>query len=191
MTGNEKPFWRSEPLSDDERALWDEVARAHAACVFRNNASSHVLIQASIASCDYTKGLAAALMSLGGMHGPIEQAMGILTGGGPEAANRYISFGLKVPGWGNSFVKGAHDPLWVRVDEILFEKFSRIHELISATTAMLHKLGKKVFPNPSIYTAALAVALELPAPLAVWLFIKARLDGWTELVWKSSYGGAV
>lgn len=190
QAGTEQPFWRSEPLSDGERALWQAVERAHSACVWRDNTSSVAVLQAATGSGDYTKAVAAALMTLGGRHAPIEQSMGILVmADSVKAAHSFLAAGLKVPGWGNSFIKGGPDKSWDEVDKLLAKHFERIHSKIVAVTTYLHERGKKVFPNPSIYTAALALILKVPAPMAPWLFVRARLDAWTELICRSSYGG--
>jgi hypothetical protein len=46
---------------------------------------------------------------------------------------------------------------------------------------VLHQSGKHLNPNPSAYTAAVAIVVGLPAPLTPYLFIAARLDSWCNL----------
>lgn len=161
----------------------DSVFAAHRASVFRDNPSTLALKLAAAGSGDYCKSLTAALSTLGEVHGPIEQTVIFLSHAQPqEVAKAELLAGRKVPGWGSSFSKGKKDPLWDRVDWQLQDKFNELYAKLEAVTETLHAVGKVVYPNPSAYTAATAIALRLPAKIAPWIFVRGRLDGWSELL---------
>jgi citrate synthase len=98
------------------------------------------------------------------------------------AAASLINAGMRVPGWGNSFIKDGPDSGWAEVDRVLLEHYLETHAKIVGVTEFLHARRKKIFPNPSIYTAATALILGLPPVLAPYLFIAGRLNAWTDLI---------
>ena len=51
---------------------------------------------------------------------------------------------------------------------------------IDAITQYLDRHGKHLFPNPSCYTAAVALALEIPRYAVGEILIRGRLRAWTE-----------
>jgi citrate synthase len=171
-------FWREDPLNESEVALLDAVLKAHDASARRDNISTVNLKNAAIGSGRYTNALVAALSSIGGPHGPVLEAMGFIDGG---RVDEYLDFGFKIPGWGNSFVKGQPDPIWSDVDSLLNEHWKAMHSRLEAVTKELHGAGKNVFPNPGGYTAAAALILGLPAEIASWLFVAGRLNAWSEM----------
>jgi citrate synthase len=170
-----KPFWREEPLTDAEAELLAAVYQAHAYSAGRNNCSSAAFWNSWHGSHDFTKALTGALSTLGGPHAPLREAINVLKGD-------YYAPPLKIPGWGNSFVRGAPDPIWHEVSVCLHNHFPEIADDIERITNELHARGKKVFPNPSCYTAACCIALRIPAHLAPWLFVSARLDAWAGML---------
>ena len=176
-----QPFWRKEPFSDEARNLLDELTLAHEASAQRQNISTFTFQNVAQGSGDYTRGLAAALLSLGGIHAPLEQTMELLRDARADAtAADMVDSGLLVPGWGNSFVKGMKDPLWIHVDAALHKDFEPLWDRLESVTAVLHGMDVMIYPNPSAYTAAAALAVGLPDHLAAYLFVVGRLDGWTS-----------
>lgn len=173
------PFWRETPLSTAESLLLELVHEAHVASCGRHNVSRDLFEAGAFGSGSYVNGLIAALASLGGPHGPIEQTVAVLQD--PDQIGQMLAFGGKVPGWGNSFEKGHKDPLWLTVDECLKLNFSEMSTRLESITDELHRAGKNLYPNPSAYTSATALIVGLPARTAAYLFIHARLDGWTKL----------
>jgi citrate synthase len=179
-------FWREAPLNEAEAKLLQLTLDAHAASAQRDNISSVVLVNTAIGSGELTKALSAALATLGGAHAPLEQTHAVLTleplghNGGEHP----------IPGWGNSFVKGAPDPIWKDVDAQLGEVAPEVYTSIVRITSQLHDAGKLVWPNPSAYTAAVGIALGLPAPLLSWLFIQGRLAVWTLIFQNVTKGAA-
>jgi citrate synthase len=83
----------------------------------------------------------------------------------------------RVPGWGNAFVKGRPDPIWTPVEERLpIAQRAQIERV----TLTLHAHGKLLFPNPSCFTAAVALTMRLPREITPYLLICGRLGTWTH-----------
>ena len=180
-----RAFWRDKPLNAAEQALLRAVFAAHAVSARRENISTFVLQNAARGSGSYTQALAAALNSLGGPHAPVAAVMEFLDPPSQAMVEKYLEEGRKVPGWGNSFVKGQPDASWYWVDTILGEEWPELARRMRQVTQRLHAAGKIIFPNPGGYTGAAALALGLPKAVAPWLFVAGRLEAWTEIVLKS------
>lgn len=179
------PFWRPlAPLSPAEVDLLNAVALAHGRSVMRQNASSDAVFLASRASGDYTKAIAAALMTLGGAHAPLAETMRVLKN--PELSGYLMKSGRKVPGWGNTFVRGEPDPLWSEVAAALAAADSDLTARIDGITGAFHAAGKNIFPNPSAYTAAAALVVGMPASVSPFLFVSSRLEAWSALYLEQS-----
>jgi len=165
-----------------------ELMRAHDAahdqCARRQNPSTAALIQVAHGNGTFANAVAAAMLTLGGKHGPLTQTQQFLerTITLPAVhAHTIMREGGLVPGWGNSFVKGEHDSIWADVDCLLQDHQPGLSKTIASVTDVLHRLGKKVYPNPSCYTAACAIVMGIPASACSMLFLKARLQAWTEI----------
>ncbi len=172
-----QPFWKSQEIfSVDERRLVEELFVAHHKSAMRENASSTALRIAHNASGSFTKGVVAALSSIGGPHGPIEATYDFLERGN---VRRWLELGLKIPGWGSSFP--LPDPDWKIFEDRLACDFRNVYDRIKDITCDLHDAGKEVLPNPSAFTAATAKAIGLPKHLSPILFIYGRLSAWGEL----------
>ena len=173
-------FWRTEPLSGWEELLLKALVAAHHASAFRDNPSSIAVAQAAAGSGQLEKAIAAGLMTIGGRHGPLRESAELLLLDDPAFAAKQIVYrGRKVPGWGGAFQKDAPDPIWSEVKELLSP--SQMADKLNAVTTQLHLLKKPVYPNPSGYTAAVAILIGLPASLTPYLFIASRLTAWTQL----------
>lgn len=169
-------------------ALYKAVAEAHRLSAFRDNVSSNIIKNVSVGSDSYTSAIAAAILSIGGQHAPIHQTMQILEQDTPwNKVENILDQHHLVPGWGNGFVKGKEDPLWEPVD-LALKPFTDLYIKIWNVTDTLHDLGKFVYPNPSCYTAALALLMGIPKESAAVLFISFRLPSWTEIWNKSKLG---
>lgn len=181
---NWKPFWRDEPLTDSEQALLDNTFSAHAQSAFRTNVSSETALITAAGSGSYTQAIAGAILSTGGHHAPLIETYRLLEDRSTMIKRCWemLRRGDKVPGWGNSFVKGAKDPLWIVVDELLKIGWPDCTQNLDEVTRFLHENRKNVFPNPSAYTATVAIALKMPAELCPWLFIRGRLDWWSKIL---------
>jgi citrate synthase len=151
---------------------------AHAKSAYRENPSSTAVFLTGRASGDYAKAMASALLTLGALHAPIEATYSLLASESPEIRALDIMMARsKVPGWGNSFVKGRADEMWCEVNSILMDH--PIHKAIDAVQSVMDEKG--IYPNPSCYTAASAIALGIPKRSAAWLFVNSRLAVWTRI----------
>src|SRR6266850_6774369 len=172
-----QPFWRSEPLSQAEQNLLVLLFKAHDASTYRPNVSSEMIINACIGSGEYLKAIPAALLTLGGLHGPILQAYALLDSEYSKSiAQSILANRQKIPGWGSSFQKnGEKDPIWSDFEDALCLNNAGLGARIGQITKILWESGKKIQPNPGCYTAACAIALRIPASVSPWLFIQGRL----------------
>lgn len=176
------PFWRVPALEPHEKELLGAVLDAHYKSAFRENLSSTAVKLAAAGSGDYTKAIAAALSTLGGVHAPLVQTYQFLADDDlGYSVNAALEQGLKVPGWGNSFHKGEPDPLWQDVDRLLRTHWPSLAARMDHVTGTLLAAGKNLQPNPSAYTALSAAALGMSAHVAPYLFVMGRLQGWSEL----------
>jgi len=186
MSAKPSIWWTGRPLSHDDHRLLSAVLGAHARSVERENASSCAFLHAGFGSGKFHCGVAAAILATGGVHAPLQHTCAVLEME-IEPMEAYIvdtvANGGRVPGWGNSFHKNMPDPVWEEVEQLLRNQGRPVFGKIEAGTNCLRRLGKKVFPNPSAYTAAAALALGIPAHMASYLFIAGRLDGWAHLWW--------
>jgi citrate synthase len=188
-----KAFWREDGLlTENEIYLLEALFEAHYHSCFRDNASSVAIRLASDSSGTLSKALIAALATLGGKHAPLEQTIQLLLTEAPSLlVDTYLKRGQKVPGWGGSFQGNAIDPIWSQVDTLLSNLYPRIWDTMNCVTARLQQRGKMVHPNPSAFTACVAIALSVPVKLAPYLFIYGRLPGWVELAAEYLNGKAV
>lgn len=173
------PFWHPGPLKAEEKNLLDALYIAHQRSVFRDNPSSVTVANAAFGSHDLTKAIAAGLLTIGGKHAPIIETIDFLNQENPQlVVPFYLERNKKVPGWGGAFQKNGPDSAWDEVDSLIPKS---VGDKIDAITHALHEQSRFIFPNPSAYTAAVAICLGLPAPLAPYLFIAARLSSWVVI----------
>jgi citrate synthase len=177
-----QPFWREEPFTDHERGLLDALFLAHHQSAFRDNPSSVTAINAAAGSGDLGKAIAAAILTTGGKHAPLTSTVLFLSLEDPAAmVPEILSAGRKVPGWGGTFQKDAPDPIWTEVGRLLAASWPVLATKLGFVSVTLRQHGKALCPNPSAYTASVAIAIGLPAPLAPYLFTAARLSAWTQI----------
>lgn len=175
-----KPYWRQTPLSDEETTLYRLTLDAHGRSVRRDNISSNVVLNVGVGSGQVTNAIAAAVLSIGGVHAPLVQTINALTSDVSDVEWRQLlDGGLVIPGWGNSFCKV--DELWADV-----ESFGRTHwpawwAKADRITKLLHDYGRDIYPNPSLYTAITAIVLDVPKAMSPIIFIEGRLWAWAEI----------
>lgn len=180
------PWWREKSdtalLTDEEEYLVATLVKAHRQSCFRPNVSSETVLNTAAGSGSVTSAIAAALLTTGFRHAPIYETVMLLSLDDPaEVVETVLKAGKKVPGWGGAFQKTSPDPIWAGVDAALLDFNPSLHAKICAVTVELGKHGKNIYPNPSAYTAAVAITLQMPPAAAVYLFIIGRLDGWCQL----------
>lgn len=161
--------------------LMDAVLKAHHESALRGNCSHHALGLAAFGSGDYFKAMAAALLTLGGLHAPLFATYDLLSA--PDALERVkraLAEHRRVPGWGNHFAKDAIDPVWADCGMLLELGWPQLARTIQDITDTLHVAGKRIYPNPSCYTAAAALALEIPRNEIGAILVRGRLAAWTS-----------
>jgi citrate synthase len=175
-------WWRKEPLTSQEMHMISVLWDAHTESCFRNNASTIVIASVADSSQDMAKALAAGILTLGGKHAPIEQTVEFLLKEDPwRQVDHLVYLEKRIPGWGGTFQKDQEDPLWGNVKKTLEKYYPELAEKIAAVTVELHNRGKKIHPNPSAYTAAVAIAIGMNPKSAVSLVIACRLDAWCKI----------
>jgi len=161
--------------------LLHELYKAHDAVALRGNLSHQALVLSAVGSGDYFKALSAALLTLGGVHAPLRETYKLIASDSATAhVARMLDMGRKVPGWGNSFVKGRPDEAWTACDALLRQEDPGLHAKITSMTAVFHEFGKKLYPNPSCYTAAVAIHYQVEADAVGELLVRGRLAAWTR-----------
>jgi citrate synthase len=180
-----KAFWRDSELDDDECYLLGELWEAHHASCFRDNASSVAVKVAADASGDLSKAFIAGLSTLGANHAPIEKTVWFLQRDAPAVhVADFLKIGKKIPGWGGTYQNDQTDPLWKGIDLLIRQYYPNLYFKLESVTETLKAHGRMIQPNPSAYTACVAIALQMPAELAPYLFINMRIGGWAEIAFK-------
>lgn len=175
-----KSLWNS--LNEEEAILVKALHEAHYESCFRDNASSIAVAMAADASHDLGKAIIAGLSTLGGKHAPIEETVRFLSqASAVSQVGSLLKRGKKIPGWGGTFQKGSEDPIWREVSQLIGQQHPELHNRMKDVTLELKEYGKTLWPNPSAYTACVAITLGLPAEIAPYLFIFPRLTGWVEI----------
>lgn len=183
----ENIWWRSDPLTRPEAELLETLFRAHEKSAFRDNVSSVVVANAASGSGDIGKAIAAGILTLGKRHAPLKQTVELLNSSSPanEIVGWMLKAGMKIPGWGGSFQKGNHDPIWEEMRGLIADTHPDMARKLSEITDALACHGYTLYPNPSAYTAAAAIILGIPAQGAIFLFIAARLAPWTQIAFRN------
>lgn len=146
------------------------------------NASSQALLLSAFGQGKFIPAVATALLTLGGNHAPLEAAYEFFDNEECVArAALLLSHKQIIPGFGNSFVRGQHDPDWAEVREWFETNGIMWRSRVLPVMDMLHEKGKYVFPNPACYTALTAILIGLPKQICPMLFIGGRLRSWAAL----------
>jgi citrate synthase len=140
-----------------------------------SNISSTVAQMAYAGSGSVTQAIVAAIMTTGDLHAPIEEAYYNLN----EASDEYLAAIGIVAGFGNSFFKESVDPAFQEVFEVLIQHYPLIAERIKH----IQQVAKieHLFPNAALITAGCLSVLGLPKEMGIALFIKYRVQAWTDL----------
>ena len=162
--------------------LVDELMNVHAELASRENFSSLLVGQCAGSEKDFISSLAAALLTLGGRHGPTELTTRFLSSRSCINETEFrIKSSLLVPGWGSAFHKEEPDPHFDKLDEYLSEDNPKIWGRIEDITELLHNADKILYPNAACYTAAVAITEGIPPEVSVSLLIRGRLETWTRI----------
>jgi citrate synthase len=162
--------------------ITDELLRVHDTLARRENMSSVYIAQNAMAEKPLLDAIAAAILTLGGRHGPIVMTQELLEE--PDirsVVQDRLDQGLLVPGWGSGFVKGGPDRVFDDLDEMLHTDHQSMWKKMAEATRLMHDKDKWVWPNAACYTAAVAVVTSVPSDISPSLFLRGRLDAWVEI----------
>ena len=164
------------------------VAQAHLDAARRDNASTQFLMASySTNGQDVLRSVTAAIGTMGGAHAPIVATYQLLQGDTEDIARKMLAMQIRVPGYGNSFVKDSPDPIWKEAHEKLEETAPDLFEKVLAGRAALNAVGKDLHPNAAIYTAALALIMQVPMRLSPMLVVELRASAWREILTEAYY----
>lgn len=174
-------FWKIKPLAAQQAKALTLILQAHEQCAMRDNISTVTVRNAAIGNGTLTNSVAAALLTTGATHAPLIPAYGFLATFNPDDMGEFaqhVETGGLVPGWGSDFAKDGPDAALKHIADHLAEHFPQISARIQRVTDELHARSKMVWPNLACYSAAAAMAIELPPALLPWLLIQGRLAQW-------------
>lgn len=151
----------------------------------RDNLSTQTVAAMAANGKPMNDAFAAALLTLGGAHAPIEDACKLFMDDDIEhqraVMNNAIWAGRKVPGFGSSIVKGEPDPILTSFNSVLPVELLKRMEILSD---LLHEIrgGKKtrLYPNAALYTAMFAEVLGVMPEHAMALVIQGRTPVWID-----------
>jgi hypothetical protein len=170
--------WKNE---DALVELRDALDKAHQDSARRDNLSNQVFQTAFAANGQNAlQALAASISCMGGNNLPVMEAQLLLHETDPaDSADNMIAHNMKVPGFGSPYMKGADDVLLQGVADALEKISPETDELIWSIQKVI---GKGVFPNIAIYTAAYAKLAGIPAPLSPLLVVEARTETMRDML---------
>jgi len=171
------------PLDKEQEQLVHELFKAHRSATLDNeNLSKAIFSNAAFGSGDAVMGIAAGLLSTGGVHAPIVKARSILFHQPIEHIVKLLDLKIKIPGFGNSFHKQGIDPAFRFVQAMCengtypeYDRVLEIQEIIKKGT------GKLLYPNAAAFTAIVAERLKLAKTQELALFIIPRIGAWLSL----------
>ena len=166
-------------MSDHD--LHAAVLELHSELAKRDCASTTIIKAMAGMSKDMPEAIAAGLLSLGGHHAPIDQAMQVWKFGGmPE----YFDQWQTIPGFGSSWYRAQPDPAFDGLREMLPERV--VYDLDALTEAVQAYYEKPLYPNAAMYTAVSADVMGKDSKFATSLLLRGRIDTWC-LVWAQHY----
>ena len=165
---------------DDLLAAMND-AHYHSA-INNNNVSSAVIMQMALVGKAFPESVAAALLTLGDVHGPTAQARHAIYYATTDEIENDIEEDLIIPGFGNAFYKDSIDPAWAQFDMRLRAEFPDVAREIDRIADMIsYYKKKKIYPNPAAFTATVAELQGAPLGTEISLLITARMPAWVEL----------
>lgn len=169
-------------MNDDKstkiKEMISELLAVHNQLAKRDNLSTTVIVNMALAEKDFASSVAAALLTLGGLHAPLTKAYIVLKGGPKINIKRSLKENLLIPGWGSGFVKGSPDPMFEKIDAMLLDASPVLHKRIQSITTLFHDAGKQLYPNAACYTAAFCIFSDYPIHAAAAWLLKGRIDSW-------------
>ena len=168
--------------------LLDLVLEAHRILGMNDNClSTGAFINCYKATGSMPSAIASAVLTLNGLHAPIQQARDVYEYYDEEMINRDILEGRKIAGFGNAFHKDSIDPVWLSVQQYMisefFQEYRRLMDLQDWVNYIRRKYkpdAKDIFINPAMWTAVVCGMYNFDRGSELSLFIMARLPTWIE-----------
>lgn len=170
-------------MSEQRNELHLAILQLHSELAQRECASTSVLKACASIGKDLSESLAAGLLTLGGHHAPVEQAMKVW-----ERRNEplYLQTWNIVPGFGSSWYTGEPDPIFESLHTHLSTE--TLMGITDLTTMVQAQTDKKLYPNAALYTAIAASIMGYDSKFASSLLVRGRIDQWC-LLWHQNYRG--
>ena len=164
--------------------LHERLLELHRKLAERDCASTAIIRAMAKLGKSLTESVAAGLLSLGGFHAPVAEAMRVWERGEDEA---YLRLWTIIPGFGSSWYTGEPDPLLGAFgeDALTDEELMRLAQI---TVNVQTITQKPIFPNAAMYTAIVAASLGYDPEFAASLLVRGRVDTWC-LIWAQNYRG--
>lgn len=178
------PFAKSIDVRTSE--LLCAVMEAHVCSATNNpNASTAAAVNSYCGSRSINQAICSAILATGQVHGPVTDARLLLEqvceGKDPsDMVDVYLSNGLKVPGFGNSFFKQEIDPCWLSVADFLIVEYPQVTDSIQKLQAALSAKGLELQPNAAMFTGAAAMLAGFPIGTEPAMFIVPRIGAWVQ-----------
>lgn len=179
------PFAKSIDVRTSE--LLCVVMEAHVCSATNNpNASTAAAVNSYGGSRSINQAICSAILATGQVHGPVTDARLLLEqvyeGKDPnDMVDVYLSNGLKVPGFGNSFFRDEIDPCWHAPVQFLASEFPAVWKTVETIQeSLFKKTGKWLFPNAAMFTGAAAMLAGFPIGTEPALFIVPRVGAWVQ-----------
>lgn len=169
------------------------IVKAHYEAAINNQ--GNISVVASLAAYQGSgnpyQAIAAGILSMGGMHAPIDAARSLVKrynedrGKFREMIAYLLKAKIRIPGFGNSFYKDQIDPSF----QPAYNKYLEITGLynpVEIISEMVNRDCKErgkpfLHPNAAIITAAIAELLELPPGQEISLALQGRITAWVNL----------
>lgn len=182
-------LFAKQNFDSDQLELIDLCLSAHQiAATSNHNISLVASLTAFSGSNNPVGAVAAGLLSIGGIHGPITytrlklRQFWSIRNKEPDSEGQFVetlaSVG-KIPGLGNSFHKNQIAPEFQHTYAKLRD-MGEAKVMDAYTTAFNSFLQKELYPNAALITAAVANAIGMPSPMENWFFITGRSLAWLE-----------
>lgn len=121
--------------------------------------------------------IAAAVLTVGQRHGPVDDARAMWRMDDDELRALRDS-GATVAGFGNAFWKDDIDPAWNPVRDILTSLFPEEAKRLEAKAAIMQEKSTKLHPNPGCFTAIACEVGGIPQGRSHLLYLFGRIPAW-------------
>jgi len=200
MNNNSLPETQDDIRASHQGSLITLLEEAHYLAGKRNpSISRDTFLSALAGSGNITQAIAAALLTTGKMHAPLNETRQLfnLFRRNPEMARQAVrealSDGMKIPGVGNSFFKDSIDPSFRDIKEAYEEVYALIYpkspisildgftEMVNSEIAAKKEPESFLYANAAGITAAVMELFLAPPYFENWVFISGRTRAWIEL----------